>query len=252
MAGSLDALLAELRADDRRRAELRQLLLGDAPDLQAALADLARAGERTEARLETLTQRVDALAAAQERTEARLESLTERVDGLASHLEALTEQVRLLASRMDDIIVRTDRAHGYLVERRYADKGHAYFQRIARRLRPLAPPELDELLDQAGVPEDDAAQVRYADAVFAGRLRADDSEAYLVVETSVTIGHEDVSRAHERAEILRRSGIQAVPVVAGEQITPGAASAARFLGVWQVTDGSVVPPDGTGPVAGAA
>jgi hypothetical protein len=71
---------------------------------------LAQAQLRTEARLDTLTARVDELAQAQLRTEARLDTLTARVDELAqaqlrteARLDALAAQVETLALRMEEL-----------------------------------------------------------------------------------------------------------------------------------------------------
>lgn len=44
-------------------------------------------------------------------------------------------------------------------------------------------------------------------------------------------------------ELLRRTGVMAMPVVAGKAILPEAASRARELQVWQLTDGQVVTPE---------
>lgn len=62
-----------------QREALRAALLGEDADLHAALARLALAQERTEARVEALAERVGELAAAQERTQGPLESTDARL-----------------------------------------------------------------------------------------------------------------------------------------------------------------------------
>ena len=105
------------------RAELRRLILAEElADLPRQLAELrviteqrfkelAEAQERTDGRLEALTEQTAKLAEAQERTDGRLEALTEQTAKLAEaqertdgRLEALTEQTAKLAEAQE----RTD------------------------------------------------------------------------------------------------------------------------------------------------
>jgi len=79
-------------------------------DLRDIVRELAQAQVRTEARLETLTARVDTLAVrmeelaqAQARTEARLETLTAHVDTRTAHVDTLTARVDILAVRMEEL-----------------------------------------------------------------------------------------------------------------------------------------------------
>lgn len=221
-ARALDAILGELRADADRRAELRSLLLDGEPNLGAAL--------------DRLTEQVSALTAAQQRSEERLDRLTDAMTALATRMGALSERV--------------DSLRGWSTERKYVDKGNAYFQRIARRLRVLQPSHLDQLLDPleaAGtLTEDEADEIRVADAVFSGRLRPHALDGYLVVEVSVLVDVNDVDRAAARARLLRRTGQPVLAVVAGEGVTERAAVLAQEANVWQVTNGTVRPPPETG------
>lgn len=89
--------------------------------------------------------------------------------------------------------------------------------------------------------DDDHAQaVRLAGVVVRGRR--DGAVVYLVVEASAVVRLEEVKRAHERAGFLRRTGVTAVPVVAGPSIAIEPPSFADELGVWQVSNGRVIPP----------
>jgi hypothetical protein len=260
MSLDVDALLRALRENPEQRDELRRALLGDR-DVEAILVRLAEAQERTEVRLEALTGRVDALAEAQERTEVRLEALTARVEVLTARVDALAKDVRELAVAqqrtetalnslvdvvrgMNDRLARLD---GETLERKYRERGHAYFQRIARRLRPLEPATLSALVDDARedghLSEVDVESLLYADAIFAGRSRDDGAPVHLVVEASVTIDHHDVRRARDRADLLARFvGTPVIAVVAGEFAPQPVAQAAKDAEVWRVTDGDVVPP----------
>ncbi len=75
MAIDVSALVQRLQEAPEERAALRQVLLGDEPDLTVALT--------------ALTDRVGALAAAQERTEQRLEALAAAQERTEQRVEAL-------------------------------------------------------------------------------------------------------------------------------------------------------------------
>jgi hypothetical protein len=122
------------------RAELRRLVLTNelltVPDQLAALRArseeqfqaLAKAQQRTDLQLATLTERVTALAAAQERTDSQLTALTERVTALTervtalaaaqermdSQLTALTERVTVLTERVTALTVAQERMDSQL------------------------------------------------------------------------------------------------------------------------------------------
>lgn len=134
-----------------------------------------------------------------------------------------------------------------MLERRYREHGPAYFGRLVRRSRVMTAAEVMDLLepivDHGELLALEADEVALADLVIRGRRREDNAEVFLVVEVSWGVGPYDVERAAHRAELLRRTGVMAMPVVAGKAILPEAASRARELQVWQLTDGQVVTPE---------
>ncbi|MBI4493373.1 MAG: hypothetical protein HY690_11350, partial [Chloroflexi bacterium] len=196
--------------------------------------------------LATLTARVDALAEAQARTEQQLATLTEaqarteqRVATLGSALTDLTRSVEDLRGRFQ----------GAEVERQYQQHAPAYFGRFARGLRIVDKSDLADLLDDAGVSEEERLEVLVADLVLVGRRREDGRSIYLVVEISAGVGRSDVERADRRARILRdamqrlgRQEIAAIAIVAGQSIDTPARALATERGVWQVRDGHVTAP----------
>lgn len=249
MAVDLGSIIQALDEDPAQRAALRRAIFGDVPDLMSALAsltdrvdELAQAQQRTEARLEGLIARVDDLAQAQQRTEARLGELAEAQKRTEQSLNSLIDTVK----GMNDKLARLD---GESLERRYREKGHAYFSRVARRLRLLDGNTLSPLLDdaeRAGILSSlDVDAVLWADAVFAGRRRhGDDEPIHLVVEASVTIDRHDVRRARERADLLALVvGTEVIPVVAGHMVPPPVVRAAQEAGAWTVTNGRAVSPE---------
>lgn len=249
--GDLERLVQLLAEHPHQRARLRLALLGDEwSGLEGAVQRLAEAQRRTEDRLAELTERVDALAqrvdALAMRVDALAQELADRIGDLVEAQQHTELNLAQLALDVRDLARRYDPLVGDLIERRYRHHGYGYFGRIARRLQLLSFQELSDLLEDAvedGILAlDDANEVRLADGVWRGRRRDDGSDTYLVVEASRGVGVEDVTRAYRRAQLLARTGIAALGVVAGESVTDEAARAAQDFGVWQVTDGQVEPP----------
>jgi hypothetical protein len=56
-----------------------------------------------------------------------------------------------------------------------------------------------------------------ADLLWSGKLWDTDEEVILVLEASWKVHESDVERATQRAEVLRRIGLKALPVAAGKE-----------------------------------
>jgi hypothetical protein len=69
------------------------------------------------------------------------------------------------------------------------------------------------------------------------RLAPEASDVWLAIEVSARVDRGDVERARRRAGLLRRVGLRAVPVVAGEALTEGARHEAHRLAVAVVEEG---------------
>ena len=250
------------------RAELRRLVLTDdlleLPAIMRALVEaqqrteeqvraLAEAQRRTEQRVGLIEERLGQVEDIQQRTEerlARLEEgqarLTAAVAGLAEAQQRTEQQLGELTRTVAGMSDRLGRVEGGFLELRYERHAGAYFGRLVRRARVVGPDDLDRLLEQGvqrgALDEDEADDVRLADLIVRGRRRGEDQDTYLVVEVSVGIGPADVERAARRATVLGRLG-SAMPVVAGEWLTPDAEALTAARGVWQVLDGRAVAPD---------
>ena len=132
------------------------------------------------------------------------------------------------------------------LEQRYRTHAFAYLSRLVRRTHVLTEDELVALLEEAvaGVlSEDGMDEIARADVVVRGQRRDGSGEVYLVVEVSWGVGPGDVERAVRRAALLGQTGLQTMPVVAGERITDEAAELARAMRAWQVLDGRVTAPN---------
>jgi hypothetical protein len=187
----------------------------------------------------------DLLRLLEERPEWRAEL---RRAVLTEELLTLPELVRTLAeARLDIVTLDLADLKGDSLERRYREHGPAYFGRLVRRSRVLTAAEVMDLLEpiveRGELSALEADEVALADLVIRERRREDNTEVYLVVEVSWGVGPYEVERVAHRAELLRRTGVLAMPVVAGKAILPEAARRAQELRVWQLTDGQVAVPE---------
>ena len=180
----------------------------------------------------SLPSTVRELVEAQHRTDGHIEQLTVRMDQLTEALTKVSSDV--------------DWLKGSLLERRYRERGPAYFAPLIRHAHVLSSDEwvslVEGALDQGQISEQEADDLLQTDAIVRGRRREDGTEVYLVVEVSWGVGISDVQRASERAAMLARIGKTSLPVVAGSWVTPDAQEPALAMGVWQVTNGRVIAP----------
>jgi hypothetical protein len=214
-------LVALLTQHPEWQAELRRLVLTEEIlALPQIVRDLVEAQQRTEQQIAQLTQQVTQLAEAQRRTERQIVRLQDDVGELK----------------------------GIVLEERYRNHAFAYFSRLVRRTHALMEDELVALLEEAvargALSEEGMDEIARADVVVRGQQRESPGEIYLVVEVSWGVGPGDVERAVRRAALLSQTGLQTMPVVAGERITDEAAELARAMRVWQVLDGRVTAPNG--------
>lgn len=213
--------------------------------------DLARILEerpewRTELRRLVLTEELLALP----EQVARLRAETEqRFQDLIGQVAKLTAQVSELTTAVHELTRDVGELKGYNLERLYRERAPAYFSPLIRRAHVLSAEELsfllDEVVESGKLSEVQADDALLADVVVRGRGRQDGAEVYLVVEVSWKVDFEDVDRAVRRAEILAKAGLPTIAVVAGKNITDGAATWARAIKVWQFVDGKAVAPEPT-------
>jgi outer membrane murein-binding lipoprotein Lpp len=220
------------------RGELRRLVLSE--ELLSLPEQVASLRATTDQRFQELAEKISKLTdQVSELTESQ-KRLEEEMKELATQVKTLAEIVRPLHSDMAEM-------KGRLLEIDYRTKGPAYFGRIIRRAHVLSQDELTALVGEAvdsGILSDEQADEIYqADVIVRGRRREDKAEVYLVVGVSWGVGLSDVERATRRAALLARTGVTAIPVVAGQRVTPEAGSLAQRSQTWQVTDGCVLPPE---------
>jgi hypothetical protein len=233
-------LIGILEQHPEWRADLRRLVLTEELlSLPQIVHDLAEAQQRTE-------QRVEELAEAQRRTEQRLADLVAAQQRTEQRVEELAEAQRRTEQRIGRLQDDVGDLKGVVLEERYYRRASSYFSRLVRRSQVISSNELTALLAEAvargALSEEGADDVGWADVVVRGQGREDGTDLYLVVEVSWGVGTSDVERAVRRAALLAQTGVQTLPVVAGDHIIDEAAELCRAMRVWQVLDGRVIAP----------
>ncbi len=255
----IDAIMAEL-AEAQKRTEQRVGELAEAQKqaearltrVEVALVELAEAQKRTEQRVEELAeaqkrteQRVEELAEAQKRTEQRVEELAEAQKRTEQRVEELAEAQKRTEQRVEELAIalrQTDTRVGRLVgdnlERRYRERASAYFAQVVRRVRVVDvgafAADIEHFLTEA-----EFADLLALDLLLRGQLRgqAEAPEVWLACEVSSVVDSNDVRRAAARAGLLRKAGLPALAVAAGEDATDGALELAQADSVFVMQDG---------------
>ncbi len=217
--------------------------------IEAALARLTEAQAHTEAQ-------VRALAEAQARTEAALNRLAEaqaraeeefrryreeseaRWARIEANLDRLAEAQARTEIQVQKLTDRQGAFEGRLLELTYHQKAGVYFGPLLRRPRAFAPVEMENRVE-GHLSREEFLDFLAADLVVSGypRYFPEAPQVWLVVEVSATVDRHDVERARRRAALLRRAGLRAIPVVAGEDATLGARDEAEAHNVLMLQDG---------------
>jgi hypothetical protein len=242
-------LIRLLQARPEWRADLRRVVLTD--ELLALPEQVARLQVETDRRFHELAEQIAALAEAQRRTEERVAALAEAQNRINEQIAALTRVVYALTEDVRVLKIDVGDLKGDNLERRYREKAPAYFGRLVRRMRVLSAEELAGLLEdaveQGQLTDAEKDEAILTDVVVRGRYQGSGAEVYLVVEVSWGVGVHDVERAVQRAAVLGKLGIPALPVVAGKAVTAQAEQLAHEQHVWQVIDGQAVSPQSAAP-----
>src|SRR5919108_484973 len=235
-------LIRLLQARPEWRADLRRVVLTD--ELLALPEQVARLQVETDRRFHELAGQIAALAEAQRRTEERVAALAEAQNRINEQIAALTRVVYALTEDVRVLKIDVGDLKGDNLERRYRERAPAYFGRLVRRMHVLSAEELAGLLEdaveQGQLTEAEKDEAILTDVVVRGRYPGSGAEVYLVIEVSWGVGVHDVERAVQRAAVLGKLGIPALPVVAGKAMTAQAEQLAHEQHVWQVIDGQAV------------
>ena len=211
---------------------------------EAQVKELAQAQDRTEAQVKELAQaqdrteaQVKELAQAQARTEARVEELAQAQGRTEGRVEELAGTMTTFSTILNQLVIRSDRHEGSLLELRFRDRLPAYLGRFLRKGRVI---QASDLLDQIEPKLAEAAVEDFlrTDVVATGMVEG--QPTYLVGEVSYTVDADDVMRAARRAACLVKAGLPTIPLVACEKISPQTTAYARQEGVRVWVDGSLL------------
>lgn len=108
------------------------------------------------------------------------------------------------------------------------------FARRGRDARNEICNSLDNLEDTGTLSTQEYGEVVSADLLWQGVLHKSKEPFYVVGEISWLAELHDVERASQRAQIVQRTGLHAVPLVAGEKWTYEAIEGAKECGVIRV------------------
>ena len=230
----VDTRFAELAEIQRRSeaelGEFRQRMEAELAELRryvdTRFAELAEAQRRIEVELAELRRYVDTrfaeLAEAQQRIEVELAELRRRTDErfaqLAESQLRIQEQLIGIKDELADV-------RGRQLELEYRIKAAAFFGGWLRKPTVV---EISDIWDQLEehLDEIDMRRLTAVDLIVRGQLpkKRGGGEVWLAVEVSNVVDLNDVERAIERAALLRRAGLPAIPVVGGKRLTRGAAA----------------------------
>jgi hypothetical protein len=181
--------------------------------------------------LDANAARVDAalatLAEAQVRAEARLAGVENRL----ARLEAVVAE---LVAAIKGLAIRSDRHEGTLLELKFRDRLPSYLGRYLRRAKVLQPADLlDEV--EARLESAEVDDFLRADVLAQGTVNGEPT--YVIGAVSYTADAGDVERAARRAALLRKASLPAVGLVACETVHPETVAYAREQGVRVWADG---------------
>ena len=239
-----DAKMAEIVDGQAKLFESQARTDTKMAELVDGQTKLFEAQTRTDVKMAELVDGQTKLFEAQGRTEVRMVELAEaqgrteaRMVELAEAQGRTEQQIKTLADAMQRLTVRTDAVVGHTFELRFRDRLTAYLGRFLRRGKVVGN---DTLLDaiEPYVTTEEVDDFLRADIVAKGLV--DGAEAYVVVEVSSTGDTNDMVRAERRAAILRKAGLNAIPLVACAAILPEALDFAHRSGVHVWCNGSIV------------
>jgi uncharacterized protein YoxC len=202
------------RIEERQaRSEERQVRL------EERQARLEEKQDRLEKKVDKLVEEVAGLKQDVDTLKQDVDTLKQDVDILKQDVDTLKKDVDTLKKDVD--ILKKDVAYlkGSDRERWYRDKAHAVFGRLVLKGKPFEEKAVEILWDaykRGQISKEERDEVLSADLLWSGER--DGKFVVLVVEVSFTISQNDIERAKKRAEILRKLGILAIPVVGGVEL----------------------------------
>ena len=227
----MTAFVEQMTAFVARQSQFNEQVQPDIDELKAGQA-------RLEGKVDQLEGKVDQRGEQLDRLEVKVDRHGEQLDRLEVKVDRHGEQLDRLEGQVSDQGIRLGRVEGHVSNIRGSD----YERKIARRSRSIARRTLniknprivhsvrdrdgdeladlsDEAIENGLITVEEADGLERTDLILTG-TSADGDEVYVLAEASVTVSHQDIERARDRAAILRKAvGITARPAVACAEIS---------------------------------
>ena len=170
--------------------------------------ELAQLPQRVTRLDQTLADFIEATNRNFETVHARLDSIDARMDRMDARLDSMD-------TRMDRMDGRMDNGFGMNYELKVGKNAHSIAgQHLGiRRVRLLRgnhdgvnetfADSVEDALDEGKIDRRQANELLSSDLIFAGRNEDTGEQVYVAAELSITIGGDDITRAADRASILR-------------------------------------------------
>ncbi|MFA0753485.1 MAG: hypothetical protein IMHGJWDQ_001261 [Candidatus Fervidibacter sp.] len=238
----LESLLRWLDEDPKFRAALRQKLLGDGFTVQLhvptewmmrveeRLERLEERSERMERDIATLKQDMaeakgDIATLKQDMAEAKgdIATLKQDMAEAKGDIATLKQDVSVLKRDVKELKNDMGMVKGEAFQTNWARKAGAHFGRLlegGHEASGLVSRRLDEAQAQGRITPEESDEVWDADLLWAGTVKKGalaGAEIVFVGELSWAVESQDVQRAAQRAAILRKAGVWAVPFVGGKE-----------------------------------
>ncbi len=203
-------IIRQMKADPALAEEMRAVILDEElrrlPEVVRELADSVKAFQASViSKFDKLDGRMDRLDGRMDRLDGRMDRLDGRMDRMDGHISNLSgnDYERQVIRNIPTIL--------------------GYSEPAFRDVRMPDKNELIKLLDEAveanRLTVDEARTAILANSIAVASAKGDGQKVWLVVEASVTIDEQDVSRAKDRASILARGiGEASYGVVVGAHI----------------------------------
>ena len=247
--GRIQEILQEMERDPQLASELREKILGQEfsqlpvavaqnqtliirlmerqvelsgttrTALEAVVSSFQQLGEMVADALEAQNQRLGRIEAAQD-------TMANKLGTLEPAMSELREEQRETRADLRKTDGRLDRGFGANYEAKVTWNVRSLLgqQLGIRNSRVLKGPnlrndeDLEQLVEEAesrgAITEEEADELLLLDLIVAGTQRADHARVYVAAEVSITANQDDVNRATDRADILRRvTGLPTRPVV---------------------------------------
>lgn len=209
-------------------------------DFRAEMREPMEAHER---RIEAIEEQIarQRLEYEQQMQQMRIE-FQQQMQGMraefTARFERIEQDVEDLKKDMKEVKNDLASVKGMVLEMDWGRRAKSLFGRLSRQVTVYASGEFydREIEKRVALESSKVDQLLELDYVIWGVRRSDGTEIILEVEVSWGVGVKDVTRARERAAILRECGY---PVAVGRFVTPKARALAGREGVVLITDSKI-------------